>query len=170
MFKSSTLCGVGSFQFIFEFSINLDGQSKDPTTVRVRRVRVSQHFTMRDYLAGADTGYTYLHFHFSIHSIGNIISFIRSTKKNGWVSIFFNGVPSRVTKSKAQILKHKVDPLFLRFFSAYLLRMKFKVFNYNYLLSIYSYSWRSLDSRNGLISMYYVLKTRLFLICFFMNV
>ena len=66
VFKSSTLCGVGSFQFIFEFSINLDGQSKDPTTVRVSRVRVSRHFTAEgDYLAIADTGYTYLHFDFS---------------------------------------------------------------------------------------------------------
>ena len=100
VFKSSTLCGVGSFQFIFEFSINLDGQSKDPTTVRVRRVRVSQHFTMRDYLAGADTGYTYLHFHFSIHSIGNIISFIRSTKKK-WLS--FNLLQWRpITRHKVQ--------------------------------------------------------------------
>ena len=82
VFKSSTLCGVGSFQFIFEFSINLDGQSKDPTTVRVRRVRVSRHFTMRDYLAGTDTGYTYLHFH-QPEYLGNSFSFIRSTKKNG---------------------------------------------------------------------------------------
>ena len=46
LFRSPTLCGVGSFQFIFEFSINLDGQSKDPTTVRVSRVRVSRHFTV----------------------------------------------------------------------------------------------------------------------------
>ena len=46
VFRSPTLCGVGSFQFIFEFSINLDGQSKDPTTVRVSRVRVSRHFTV----------------------------------------------------------------------------------------------------------------------------
>ena len=86
VFRSPTLCGVGSFQFIFEFSINLDGQSKDLTTVRVRRVRVSRHFTMQDYLAGADTGNTYLHFHQpkpEYNSLGNSFSFIRSTKKNG---------------------------------------------------------------------------------------
>ena len=42
VFKSSTLCGVGSFQFIFEFSINLDGQSKDPTNSKSQE---SQGFT-----------------------------------------------------------------------------------------------------------------------------
>ena len=100
MFKSSTLCGVGSFQFIFEFSINLDGQSKDSTTVRVRRVRVSRHFTMRDYLAGADTGYTYLHFQYA--SIGKARQqlFIHQNHKEKWLS--FNLLEWR------PITRHKV--------------------------------------------------------------
>ena len=93
--------------------------------------------------------------------MGNSFSFNRITKKNGWVSIFFNGVPSRLTKSKAQILKHKVDPLFLRFFSAYLLRIKFKVFNYSCL-----YLFMEVFRFQEWSYMYYVLKTRLFLIWF----
>ena len=134
MFKSSTLCGVGSFQFIFEFSINLDGQSKDSTTVRVRRVRVSRHFTMRDYLAGADTGYTYLHFQYA--SIGKARQqlFIHQNHKEKWLSFnLLQWRPVMRHKVPGEILQHKVLPLFLRFFSAYLLRMKFKVFNYSYL-------------------------------------
>lgn len=64
VFKSSTLCGVGSFQFIFEFSINLDGQSKDPTNSKSQE---SQGFTaFYNVNKSGRTGDTYLHFHRSI--------------------------------------------------------------------------------------------------------